>query len=93
MTSGISPDTWYWDRRTRKALYPQEMGNGTVRFVTVWHEEEASDALEGGALVPLDDVGLDRTDTTFDLVDSFRTPDTVDDTASDHGETGAERDS
>jgi hypothetical protein len=26
-------------------------------------------------LVPLADLSLDRTDTTFDLIDSFRTPD------------------
>jgi hypothetical protein len=68
---------WYWDRRTRTALYPRRTENDTVEFVTVWHAEEVADAVEGGALVPADEVGLDRTETTFDLVDSFRFPERV----------------
>lgn len=70
-------ERWYWDRRNRKAYYPIERDDGTVTFATVWHEEEVTDALERGALVPLDEIGLDRTDTTFDLLDSFRTPESV----------------
>ena len=70
---------WYWDRRNRKAYYPRERDDGTVEFVTIWHEEEVADALSGGALVPIEEVGLDRTDTTFDLISSFRTPEDVED--------------
>ena len=73
MDEEFEPDRWYWDRRTQKALYPRRTGD-TVEFVTVWHAEEVTDALDGGALVPLEDAGLDGTDTTFDLLESFRTP-------------------
>jgi hypothetical protein len=66
---------WYWDRRNDKAYYPVETDEGTVRFVTVWHEQEVADAVERGALAPIEEIGLDRTETTFDLIDSFRTPD------------------
>ena len=65
---------WYWDRRTSSALYPRRTDDGTVEFVTVWHAEEVADALDSGALVPVEDVTLDRTDTPFDLLDSFRFP-------------------
>jgi hypothetical protein len=68
---------WYWDRRTRTALYPRRTEDGTVEFVTVWHAEEVADAVEAGALVPVDEVALDRTETTFDLLDSFRFPERV----------------
>ena len=70
---------WYWDRRTDTAYYPRATDDGTVRFVTVWHEQEVADARERGALVPVEAVGLDRTETTFDLLDSFRLPDDVGD--------------
>lgn len=73
MSVDIDPDRWYWDRRTKKAYYPRAMGDGTVEFVTIWHAGEVSDALDGGALVPLSEVGLDRTETPFDLMESFRT--------------------
>lgn len=63
---------WYWDRRTRKALSPRRIGEDTVAFVTVWHRDEVDDAMEHGALVPIEEVGLDRTETTLDLIDSFR---------------------
>ncbi|MEF8852893.1 MAG: hypothetical protein V5A44_05550 [Haloarculaceae archaeon] len=82
---------WYWDRRTRTALYPRRRADDTVEFVTVWHAEEVADAVDGGALVPVDEVGLDRTETTFDLIDSFRFPagveneDPADDTAGTDG--------
>lgn len=71
----VDPGTWYWDRRTGKALAPRRVDDRTVEFVTVWHAEAVTDALDGGVLVPLADLSLDRTDTTFDLIDSFRTPD------------------
>lgn len=72
MPDELPPDGWYWDRRNRKAISPKRVEERTVTFETVWHREEVADALEHGALVPLDDVGLDRTETTFDLLDSFR---------------------
>ena len=68
---------WYWDRRTEKAYYPVEAEDGTVRFVTVWHEQEVADARDRGALVPIEEIGLDRTETTLDLLDSFRMPDDI----------------
>ncbi len=64
---------WYWDRRTNKAYYPVEQADGTVTFVTVWHEEEAADATEAGALVPIDEISGDRRNA-FDLKESFRLP-------------------
>lgn len=76
MTEEFEADRWYWDRRTRKALYPQRVDD-TIEFITIWHSEEVTDALNGGALVPLEDVGLDETDTAFDLLESFRTPEHV----------------
>ena len=77
MNEEFETDRWYWDRRTRKALYPRRTDDDTVEFVTVWHAEEVSDALDGGALLPLEDVGLNNTKTAFDLLDSFRTPERV----------------
>lgn len=68
---------WYWDRRTNEAYYPVETDGDAVRLVSVWHPEEFADARETGALVPLSTVGLDRTETTFDLLDSFRLPEDV----------------
>lgn len=70
----ILESQWYWDRRNRKAYFPLEKNDGAIQFVTIWHIEEVTDALEGGALVPIDEVGLDRTDTTFSLLESFRIP-------------------
>lgn len=70
-------EQWYWDQRTEKAYYPIEADDGTVRFVTVWHESEVTDARDRGALVPIEEIGLDRTETTFDLLDSFRTPEDI----------------
>lgn len=79
------PDTdrWYWDRRTQDALYPLQIDDDTVRFVTVRHPEEVDDALETGALVPFDDDGLERTETMLDFMDSFRMPDDIADTSAD----------
>jgi hypothetical protein len=68
---------WYWDRRTEKAYYPIETDGETVRFVTVWHEQEVASARDCNALVPIEKIGLDRTDTTFDLLNSFRMPDDI----------------
>ena len=65
---------WFWDRRTNKAYYPVEMDDDTVRLVSVWHRDEFDGAVGAGALTPVEDVNLDRTDTTFDLLDSFRLP-------------------
>lgn len=73
MTDEIEADSWYWDRRTNKALYPQQVDDNTIQFVTVWHREEVEDALDNDALVPLSEIGLDRADTTLDLIQSFRT--------------------
>lgn len=70
-------EQWYWDRRTRTALYPRRIDENTVEFVTVWHCEEVSDAIDTEALVPIEAVDLNRTETTFDLLDSFRTPERV----------------
>jgi hypothetical protein len=67
---------WYWDRRTNKAYYPTEIDEeeGVVEFVTAWHHEEVTDAIEAGALSPLEEVQDYRETTTLDLVDSFRLP-------------------
>ena len=70
---------WYWDRRTNKAYFPTEEDGEGVRLVSVWHAEEMAEAIEAGALVPVEDIGLDRTETTFDLVDSFRFPEDLPD--------------
>lgn len=67
-------DQWYWDRRTDTAYHPVERDDGTVTLVSVWHREEVEDARESGALVPVEEIGLDRTETTFDLLDSYRLP-------------------
>ena len=77
MVENLDTGDWYWDRRNRKALRPRRIDDDTVEFVTVWHAEEVADALDGGALVPVDEIGVDDIDTTFDLVDSFRMPDAV----------------
>lgn len=68
---------WYWDRRTRKALYPIEVDEAadTVTFLTVWHQEEVDDALGGEALTSVEDVSVAGFNSTFDLLDSFRFPD------------------
>jgi len=71
---------WYWDRRNNKAYYPVEGDDSSITFVTVWHREEAADALENGALVPIDDLGpdyLENRDAGFDVFDSFRLPDEI----------------
>jgi hypothetical protein len=83
MSDEIDPDSWYWDRRTHKALYPKQINDDTIRFVSVWHTEEVDDAVDGGALVPLSEIGLNRTDTTLDLIQSFRTPDMDSETESE----------
>lgn len=70
-------DRWYWDRRTNKAYRPIATDDGTVTLLTVWHEQEVEGARDGGALVPVEEIGLDRTETTFDLLESFRLPDEV----------------
>lgn len=76
MTIGIDIEfgEWYWDRRTDKAYYAIEQDEETVRFLTVWHQEEATDALDSGALEPLDSMNFDRPGGTFALKESFRTP-------------------
>jgi hypothetical protein len=68
---------WYWDRRTNKAYYPREIDEdeGVVEFVTAWHHEEVTDAIETGALSPIEEIQDYRETTTFDLLDSFRLPD------------------
>lgn len=73
------PQQWYWDKRANKAYYPVEVTDETVRLVSVWHRDEVDGAIDAGALRPLEDVNLDRTDTGFDLIDSFRFPEDVDD--------------
>ncbi|MFB6229067.1 MAG: hypothetical protein ABEH88_11005 [Halobacteriales archaeon] len=70
----VEPGEWYWDRRTGKGYYATERRGDTVQFVTVWHKEEAADALSTGAVVPLEEMGFSDPDRTFDLKDSFRTP-------------------
>jgi hypothetical protein len=81
-------DRWYWDRRTNKAYYPVAVDEDTVQFATVWHREEVEDALAADALATIEDVNVDRTDTTFDLVDSFRMP-PIEDLAAPGGEDDA----
>ena len=83
MFESFDTDRWYWDPRTGKALYPRAVDDETVEFVTVWHAEEVADALENETLQPVESVGLDRTDTTFDLLDSFRMPPHVENGSSD----------
>ena len=90
MDEEFDPDRWYWDQRTQKALYPRHTGD-TVEFVTVWHAEEVTDALDGGALVPLEDAGLSR-DTTFDLLESFRTPERASEEGSEAERDGQDAD-
>jgi hypothetical protein len=72
-------DQWYWERRTETALRPVERDGDTVRLETVWHAEEIEDAIASGVLAPIEEIGLDRTDTTFDLIDSFRLPESDED--------------
>jgi hypothetical protein len=79
MTEEFETGRWYWDRRNRKALYPRRVEDGTVEFVTVWHAEEVADALDGGALVPVEEVGVDHSETLFDIFESFRMPEDVED--------------
>jgi hypothetical protein len=64
---------WYWDHRTNKAYYPKQTDDGTVELVTTWHREEVTDALETGALTPVEDLTLDyRSNVGFACFDSFR---------------------
>jgi len=63
---------WYWDKRNKKAYAPVRFEDDTVHLLTVWHRDELDGAIEGEAVVPIEEIGLDRTDTTFDLLDSFR---------------------
>lgn len=72
--SDIDTGMWYWDRRTDKAYYAVEEDGETVQFATVWHRHEAVNALDTGAVVPLEAMNFDRTGGTFDLKDSFRIP-------------------
>lgn len=67
-------DQWYWDRRNNKAYFPVRSDEGTTTFLTVWHREEVQEALQTGVVFPVDEIGHDRTPTTFDLIDSFRLP-------------------
>jgi len=68
-------DGWLWHRGHNKAYRPVRTDEDRVVLVTAWHPEELSSARETGALVPIEEVGLDRTETAFDLLDSFRLPD------------------
>lgn len=66
---------WYWDRRNKKAYYPVSIGPKTVRFITAWHVDEVTDAIEGDTIVPLDELGPDYLagrDAGFDFFDSYR---------------------
>ena len=65
--------TWYWDHRTKTALYPCRADGETVEFVTVRHRDAVADAVEAGALEPLGD-GTPDGDLagTLDFIDSFR---------------------
>jgi hypothetical protein len=65
-------DEWLWHPRHAKFYRPVAAGDDRVVMLSAWHPEELADARDSGALVPADEVGLDRTDTTFDLLDSFR---------------------
>lgn len=67
-------ERWYWDRRTRTAYYPIRSDGDTVRLVSVWHDEEITDAMNSGALVPLAEIETFRSTTMFDVKSSFRTP-------------------
>jgi hypothetical protein len=79
MATNDTPDPaigeWYWDKRNKKAYAPVRFEDDTVHLLTVWHRDELDDALDGEAVVPIEEIGLDRVDTTFDLLDSFRFPD------------------
>jgi hypothetical protein len=75
---------WYWDHRNRKAYYPTELADGTVTFVSVWQEEEVSDALSTGALEPIGTSSGDF-DDVFEFVDTFRTPESIEATAAPLG--------
>ena len=81
--SGISPMSepsdlekrWYWDHRTNKAYYPTEVDkeDGVVELVTAWHHEEVTDALETGALTPVEEVSdPEDGDIGSGVFDSFR---------------------
>ena len=74
---------WLWDRRTNKAYYPVATTEDTVEFRTVWHDEEVADARESGALVPIEETGIDNEGRLFGLTDSFRV-DTNGETAADN---------
>lgn len=63
---------WYWDRRNDKAYYPVKSTDDTTSFLTVWHDEEVEDAIENGALDPLEETGMDDPERPFGLKDSFR---------------------
>lgn len=79
MTATLDLDPqWYWDRRTDTAYYPVERDGDHVTFATVWHAEEVADATESGALVPVDELGSERTNPTRAVLDSFRLPDPED---------------
>ena len=46
---------WYWDRRNHKACFPCKVDDGTVHFVSIWHEDEVGGALANDALVPIEE--------------------------------------
>ena len=68
----VRPGAWYWDRRNQKAYVVQSVTGDAVELSTRWHREEVADAMSGGALVPVEEIRLDRVETAFDLHDSFR---------------------
>jgi len=66
-------ERWYWDHRTNKAYYPKRIDDGTVELVTTWHHEELTDALETGALTPVEDLSEPYGKAVgFECFDSFR---------------------
>jgi hypothetical protein len=76
-TDDLDPQ-WYWDRRTETAYYPIDRDGEHVTFATVWHAEEVADARQAGALVPIEDLGSERTNPVRGLLESFRLPEPED---------------
>jgi hypothetical protein len=75
---------WYWDHRTNKAYYPKSVDEdeGVVELVTAWHHEEVTDALEAGALTPVEELSEPYgNDVGFECFDSFRFSPVEDDPA------------
>jgi len=75
VTDAPTEDGWLWHRGHNKAYRAVHADDDRVLLVTAWHPEELASARETDALVPVEEVSLDRTETTFDLLESFRLPD------------------